>query len=198
MRKQRDPAFTLVELLVVIAIIGVLIALLLPAVQAAREAARRMSCTNKLKQLALSMHNYHDVHQALVPSCHGNAWCHVGTVGSASLASSVSDRWSGFPSIFPFMELNAQFDALKVLRFGTAPEAGSIGSGNFGTVRATAIPAFLCPSSTIINTQPQEWTTRTNYRFCEGDNAQHSSLNLNPSSPPYRTTPDANHRGAFG
>ena len=78
---RRQRGFTLIELLVVIAIIAVLIALLLPAVQQAREAARRSTCKNNLKQLALALHNYHEAHSQFPP---GSTWFGNGGPGIAT------------------------------------------------------------------------------------------------------------------
>jgi prepilin-type N-terminal cleavage/methylation domain-containing protein len=100
--------FTLVELLVVIAIIGILVALLLPAVQAAREAARRTHCTNNIKQLALALHNYHDTHRVFPPGYvssnpgvpNNSTWCRTGGVQRAP--------WTVL--ILPFIEQSGQHD----------------------------------------------------------------------------------------
>jgi prepilin-type N-terminal cleavage/methylation domain-containing protein/prepilin-type processing-associated H-X9-DG protein len=129
MRQISRPhrAFTLVELLVVIAIIGVLVALLLPAVQAAREAARRMQCSNNLKQLALAVHNYHDVHNFYPPEMLTNpGW-----------------GWGSF--ILPFIEQNALYDALKPGSTVALPQARTL----FGGVMLLQQPvkAFKCPSN---------------------------------------------------
>lgn len=123
---KRQRGFTLVELLVVIAIIGILVGLLLPAVQAAREAARRMSCSNNVKQLSLAMHNYESTHKKLP-----FGWNTHGTLWSAM--------------ILPFME---QANLYSTLEFS---EARNWATNNTPNERAcgTLIPAFRCPSMPI-------------------------------------------------
>ncbi|MCL2745188.1 MAG: DUF1559 domain-containing protein, partial [Planctomycetaceae bacterium] len=108
---KHKNGFTLVELLVVIAIIGVLIALLLPAVQAAREAARRMTCSNHLKQYALALHNYHDVNVNAFPAGRGGP-----TTPEAANKTADTDPhhcWGALLYVAPFMEQQARFDAYK-------------------------------------------------------------------------------------
>ena len=119
-------AFTLVELLVVIAIIGILVGLLLPAVQAAREAARRMQCSNNLKQIGLALHTYHDANRSFPP-----LW--VSTAGP-------SDRANWITMTLPYIEqgnLNATYDA------NTSTGGGA---GNAFLNKAD-IAAFRCPSA---------------------------------------------------
>jgi len=103
---SRRIAFTLVELLVVIAIIGVLIALLLPAVQAAREAARRTSCFNKLKQIGLALQNYHDTHHVLPPG-----WIATEPSTGKPLAEG-EPGWGWASMILPFMEQQTVSESL--------------------------------------------------------------------------------------
>ncbi len=141
MRRLRPKlGFTLVELLVVIAIIGILVAMLLPAVQAAREAARRMSCGNNLKQLGLSLHNYHDTYKSFPPGAHG--------VGGRS-----NRQWgfSWFAHILPYIEQSTMYDQLFI--GGDHPgwgdngvSAGRVNGQNFNRVE---IASFLCPSSPL-------------------------------------------------
>ncbi|MDR3109561.1 MAG: DUF1559 domain-containing protein, partial [Planctomycetaceae bacterium] len=129
---SKFKAFTLVELLVVIAIIGVLIALLLPAVQAAREAARRMQCSNNLKQLGLAMHNYHDVHNAL-PA----AW--FGYDAQNRPAPLGNPGWSWGTAILPFAEQsNVQNNLVHYNLPITADENEQ--------ARKTVLKLFRCPS----------------------------------------------------
>ncbi|MGV3483273.1 MAG: DUF1559 domain-containing protein [Planctomycetaceae bacterium] len=125
LRGSRSRAFTLVELLVVIAIIGVMVGLLLPAVQAARESARRMTCSNHERQLGLALHNYHAAYDRL-PS------------GWIADASNNEPGWSWGAAILPFMEQQALYEKIHF----SVP----IEDGIHQEVREQAIATFICPS----------------------------------------------------
>src|SRR5213080_4712926 len=122
--------FTLVELLVVIAIIGVLVALLLPAVQQAREAARRMTCTNNLKQIGIALHNHHDVKLNFPP----------GALNTGHNGTPVYTTWT--VEILPFMEQQALFQQYRQDLFNSDP----INRINVGQQRM--VP-YECPSDPV-------------------------------------------------
>lgn len=149
-RSRSRCAFTLVELLVVIAIIGVLVALLLPAVQAAREAARRMQCINNLKQIGIAIHNFHDTNNRLPPGFLGGNYDHPdATVTSDPYCSSLT-------LMLPFMEQQPVYDGIEpnVVNMATywatgEPTRSWSGNGGSWAMAATVIPGFKCPSSSM-------------------------------------------------
>jgi prepilin-type N-terminal cleavage/methylation domain-containing protein/prepilin-type processing-associated H-X9-DG protein len=161
---RRRAGFTLIELLVVIAIIGVLIALLLPAVQAAREAARRSQCTNNLKQIALAVHTYVDIHGRF-PIGRGTRPPQPYNLGSRY-------NYSGFSMILPQMEQKPLFDSINFDLTAT------IQAGN-STALVTTINSFLCPSES--QQVPTQWAG-TNYRFNEGSNVLYSYGETDPGN----------------
>lgn len=168
-RRLRD-AFTLVELLVVIAIIGILIALLLPAVQAAREAARRAQCINNLKQLGLGLQNYHDVNGAFPLRRGGTSGCSGWTGGNCT-------RVSGFIPLLPFIEQQALYDQIKAGGPNGAPPYGPPGWYGWSSWNVQA-PGLLCPSDSM--PRPGAGAMgHTNYAFSQGDSINN---NLNATS----------------
>jgi len=153
-RTKRLSGFTLVELLVVIAIIGVLIALLLPAVQMAREAARRMSCTNNQKQLGLALHNYHDTYL---------------TFPRYNQLAEEDDASSGYAQgphvkLLPFIEQSAVYEQIKT---ATANFYENVTSSE-SLVQNNRISAFVCPSDSVFPDSSRQGNC--NYPLCVGSN----------------------------
>jgi prepilin-type N-terminal cleavage/methylation domain-containing protein len=134
--KHTRRGFTLIELLVVIAIIGLLIAILLPAVQAAREAARMTQCRNNLKQIGLALHNYHDVNRTLPTADPG---------GGSDADSSISMA-STFVALLPFMEQAANYQHYNFALPNTDP-------GNQAVV-SQQLSFYLCPTAVTRRSVP--------------------------------------------
>jgi prepilin-type N-terminal cleavage/methylation domain-containing protein/prepilin-type processing-associated H-X9-DG protein len=154
----RRSAFTLVELLVVIAIIGILVALLLPAIQAAREAARRAQCTNRMKQFTLAAIGHHDTFKALPAArkgCDGGGYPNVSECQTGQFTGNIAgvdQGWQGasvFVQLLPFMEQQPLFDLFdmknKTIWNGNQWNAW-MSDANLLKAVGTEVPDFTCPS----------------------------------------------------
>lgn len=166
---QGRRAFTLVELLVVIAIIGVLVALLLPAVQSAREAARRLQCQNQMRQIGIALQNHHDS-KGQLPA--GEFWYY----SEDKQPSAGFPRWGWQPKLLPYME---QANVLNAADFQYASTTNGLGVANRAVIQ-TNIPGLLCPSNPYNNeTSDNEYfpatvndknqIAETDYAGCVGD-----------------------------
>jgi prepilin-type N-terminal cleavage/methylation domain-containing protein len=154
-RRRAKSAFTLVELLVVIAIIGVLVALLLPAVQAAREAARRSQCANNIRQVALGFVNYEDTTKSLPGGSSYDWWGPPGTTKDDY------SRW--VPLVLPFMEQGAVADRIDLKK----PFSNGV---NYDFVKSLVLPVFICPSDPLASSPilSQRRASGDNPETCQG------------------------------
>jgi len=174
MNRNIRPAFTLVELLVVIAIIGVMVGLLLPAVQAAREAARRMSCGNNFKQLGLGLHNYHAAYNKLPQQLTGT---HMTYTNNSNLTNRL--YLSALVGMLPFVEQQALWEQISSPNdrnrdgiISYPADNPPMGPGPWNTYYSpwmTDIATFRCPSDPGIGLPA---LGRSNYAVCVGDNIE--------------------------
>jgi len=167
--RRLGRGFTLIELLVVIAIIAILIAMLLPAVQAAREAARRMQCTNNLKQIGIALHHYH----ATIGSFPvGFCYAYRGVLAESS---PLQYRWSALAQMTPYLEQTNLSNALNFdFPIAHQPTGGNSAFWPYypanTTAMGTRVSLFLCPSDGA--TAPDPSSGPVNYAFCSGNGSK--------------------------
>lgn len=194
-RNHPRQAFTLVELLVVIAIIGILVGLLLPAVQAAREAARRMQCSNNLKQLALAAHNYESSNRRFPAMETG-----TGYVGGGFQNYSMS----GWYALLPYVEQTALYNSLSTLNIDPGSPLYTPTGTNNGismSLLATRLSFLECPSDAGTTDPSSRALTLTlsSYGLCTGDNYAMSQLSGEASNVALAIKKQAiRNRGMFG
>ena len=180
MRRMRR-GFTLIELLVVIAIIGVLIALLLPAVQSAREAARRSQCTNNLKQLGLALHNYVSTHEALPPG--GEVYSNPYPDG-AKVWTAGPQNYSMKVRLLPYLEQQPIYNAINFNVsaiwnvWGNNAQWTIDGQYINGTARKNKVSTFLCPSDANSPGGGDPQVYSTNYPNNQGTNRYHNGWRI--------------------
>lgn len=149
---RQRKGFTLIELLVVIAIIGVLIALLLPAVQSAREAARRSTCANNLKQIGLAMHTYSEAFRMFPGSNSSWMWTGPYLVGNFSPQT----------ALLPYLDAQLTYDTVN---FQSNPYGWGAHNGDNATAYYTDVNALMCPSDPKVTSAGEPGI---NYRYCQG------------------------------
>jgi prepilin-type N-terminal cleavage/methylation domain-containing protein/prepilin-type processing-associated H-X9-DG protein len=188
--------FTLVELLVVIAIIGMLIALLLPAVQAAREAARRMQCSNHLKQLGIAVHNHVDVKKFL-PNSH----CQVEWMNSGNDTGYKTRRPSAFVMLLPYLEQTSVFEPIQRYIIDESM-SGALWEEPDNVIYQVSISTLCCPSDGASRTQTGYSLYPTSYRVNRGDVfskcLDRNGLDNNPNGTNQQKANREVGRGVFG